>query len=363
MPSSLKIASVARIPIRVHWTFLLLLVYVWWASGDATFSQLVPSFIWIGALFVFVTLHELSHCAMARRRGLEVQDILLLPIGGVSQIRALNGAGPRTERDVAIVGPLSNFVLAGGLALVAALTGGRIWPPTLLGGSWAARLAWLNVLLGLFNLLPALPMDGGRVMRALLAQRTNPLRATRIAASVAIVLGAVMIAAAIAFGDILLIGIGVLVIFGALFERRTAVMRDAISNMQVGNVMAQDPTSVLAEVTVGQLAPWLAGFPGRAVPIVDAEKYIGMIGMEDLLQASPWTPVGEVADRASPVLDASQAVYPDALAAFAATPRLQLAVTSGDRVVGVLYRWTLQNVVRQYQAAAMARRGGAPRAA
>ncbi|HEV8065501.1 MAG TPA: site-2 protease family protein, partial [Acidimicrobiales bacterium] len=334
MAGSLKIGSIARIPIRVHWSFLLLIGYVWLATPDPSVSTLWPNLLWIVALFGFVTAHELSHCAMARRRGLEVQDILLLPIGGVSQIRALSGAGPKIERDVAIIGPLSNFAMAGVLAIVALLTGGHLWPPALLAGSWPARLAWLNVLLGAFNLLPALPMDGGRVMRALLAERGDPLRATRIASSVAIALGVLMMVAAFVIpgGDILLVFIGVLVIAGAVAERRTAVVRDAIANMQVGNVMAQDPTSVLAEVTVGQLAPWLASFPGRAVPIVDAEQYIGMIGMEDLLQAPPWTPVGEVADRSSPVLDANQSVYPDALAAFAATPRLQLAVTSGGRV-------------------------------
>jgi Zn-dependent protease len=354
---SVKIGSVAKIPIRVHWTFAILFFLIW--HPGMTLSQALPGVAWIAVLFACVVIHELSHCAMARRRGLPVQDIVLLPLGGVSQIGGLTSAGPKTERDVAVVGPLTNFVIAGVLFLVTLAMGGHIWPPVAVVGPWTARVAWLNVLLGAFNLLPALPMDGGRILRAVLSARGGNLRATRIASGVAMFVGALMIAGGLRYGDYFLAAIGLLVILGALGERRMAVVKDAISNIQVGNVMAQDPTSVLSEVTVGQLAPWLAGFPGRAVPIVEAGNFVGIVGMEELLSASPYATVGEAADRRAPVLDASQAVYPDAINAFASTPRLQLAVMSGGRIVGVLYRWTLQNLLNQYQSASP-RNAGSP---
>ncbi len=357
MRGSLKIGSIARIPIRVHWSFAFLLLLAFADNPHASGTQYLQLVGWIVALFVCVTIHELSHCAVARRRGLVVRDIILLPIGGVSQIEGLPSEDARTERDVAVVGPLTNFVLAAALFLVAWLTHGRIWPPALFAGSWFVRLAWLNIVLGAFNLLPALPMDGGRVLRALLASRGDQLKATRIAATVAMVLGAGMIAFGIGY-DFWLVFIGAFVIMGAVTERRTAMVRASINDLRVGNVMTADPTSVLAEVTVGQLAPWLASFPGRAVPIVGPDGYVGIVAMEDLLQASPWTPVGDVADRTARVLEAAQPVYPDGISAFGSTPRLQLAVMDNGRVVGVLYRWSLQNLLRQQQTAGARPRTG-----
>jgi predicted transcriptional regulator len=120
--------------------------------------------------------------------------------------------------------------------------------------------------------------------------------------------------------------------------------------------MAQDPTTVLAEVTVQQLLPWLQAYPGRAVPIVEADRYVGIAAVEDLI-AQPWATVGEACDRTAPVLDATQPLYPAALEAFSAFPRHQLAVTNDGHVVGVLYRWTLQAVAQQNQGVAAASPG------
>ena len=115
-------------------------------------------------------LHELSHSFVARRRGFVVRDIVLLPIGGASEISGLPGAPP-DELAIAIAGPLASVTLALALALIGYMTGAHLWPPTLFSGALLSRLMWVNFLLAGFNLLPAIPMDGGRVLRALLARK------------------------------------------------------------------------------------------------------------------------------------------------------------------------------------------------
>jgi Zn-dependent protease len=365
MKGSVKIGRIAGVPIRVHWSFSILVALVLYANLDAnhslSWSSLWPTIVWIVTLFASVTIHELAHCAVARRRGLTVRDIVLLPIGGVSQISGLPSS-PRIERDIAIAGPAASLGLAFGLGGLALLTGAHIWPPALTTGSILADVAWLNLVLCAFNLLPALPMDGGRVLRAMLAGHGGDMvRATRIASSVAMVLAAGMIV----FGflwDPWLVLIGAFVMMGALSERRAATVQASFGGIRVGDVMAQDPTTVLAEVTVQQLLPWLQGFPGRAVPIVADGRYVGIAAMEDLI-VQPWATVGEACDKTAPVLDASLPLYPAALEAFSTAPRNQLTVMSGGHVVGVLYRWTLQAVFRQNQGAVAVPRPGGSQAA
>ncbi|HXY43803.1 MAG TPA: site-2 protease family protein [Acidimicrobiales bacterium] len=365
MRGAVKIGKIAGVPIKVHWSFsflILVLVAYEVESSHATWPTVWRLIVWFAALFASVTVHELAHCAVARRRGLTVRDIVLLPIGGVSEINGLPAA-PKTERDIAIAGPATSFLLAILLGLAELLSGGRIWPPALTALPLLADLAWMNLLLCGFNLLPALPMDGGRVLRAILAGRGDPLKATRIASSVAVVLGAAMILVGLAvYPDIFLVFIGAFVMIAANGERRAATVQASFNGLRVGDVMARDPTTVLAAVTVQQLLPWLQAYPGRAVPIVENARYLGIAAVEDLV-LQPWATVGEACDKTAPVLDASQPLYPAALEAFSRVRRNQLAVMSGGQVVGVLYRWTLQAVVRQHQGPMAAAQRGGTRAA
>jgi Zn-dependent protease len=343
MRGSVRIARVAGIPIRVHWSFSLLVMLVLFSERGASRPEVLSSLVWIVALFACVTVHELSHCFVARRRGLEVQDIILLPIGGVSEISGMPGA-PAIERDVAVAGPLASLGLAVLFGLLTVATGGHLLPPVLFTGSWFARLAWLNLVLAAFNLLPALPMDGGRVLRAVLAGRRDDLAATRIATTVAQVVAAVMIGVGV-LDDFWLAIIGVFVLLGASSERRAAGLRAAVRGLQVGNLMLADPVAVPEHVTVQDLASWLAMFPGRAIPVTDGHGCVGVVASEDLTGASPWAAVSSACDRTSPILDASDLAYPAAFDAFSGSNREQLAVTYGGRPVGVLYRATLEAVI------------------
>lgn len=215
---SLRIARLLGVDVRVHWSFLVLVLLVAWGSNGL--AELGQWLLWIVAVFASVLVHEFAHCVVARRRGAVVKDILLLPIGGLSQMESLPEAPP-DELAIAIVGPLTSLALgllavAGGLALHA-----RLWPPTLFAGAWLARLAWLNFLLGAFNLLPALPMDGGRVLRAALASHRGRREATRLAGTVARVLAGLLIVGGL-FYDLWFVLIGIFVLLGAMAEEEQA---------------------------------------------------------------------------------------------------------------------------------------------
>jgi len=213
---SVPIGRVFGISLRLHWTFFLLIPFVAvvdWRSGA---RSVLLGLLWVGALFSFVTAHEVAHCVVAQRRGAEVLGIVLFPLGGLSQLEEMPKA-PEDELAVAIAGPMFSLVMGVLLIAVGLLLGSRVWPPTLFVGSWWARLGWLNLLLGAFNMLPALPMDGGRVLRAGLARHRSNLEATEIAGRIARYLGVAMIAVGFLY-DFWLCLIGLFVLLGASAE-------------------------------------------------------------------------------------------------------------------------------------------------
>ncbi len=300
--------------------------------------------LWLVVLFASVTAHELSHSVVAMRLGLKVRDIVLLPIGGVSEIEGMD-TSPQVESRVAIAGPLMSVAI-GVICLVLALAvGSSVWPPTLSASDWLVRIGWLNLALAAFNLIPALPMDGGRVLRSLLARFGDAGRATRVAAGLAAVLGIGMIVVGVKY-DIFLVLIGAFVIAGAGQEWRTARVRSALQALHVGNLMYPDHTTVPASVSAAELASWLRHFPGRAIPVVDeGNRYFGIASLGEVSTAPPGYTVGSCCDRRAPVLVPDMAVYPTALQAFNNAQRHELAVSANGQIVGVLYLPTVSQAL------------------
>jgi Zn-dependent protease len=187
MKWSWRIGRIAGIDLRVHVTFFLLLAFMGW-SGYAragTLAAALSGIVFTSLVFGVVVLHELGHALTARRFGIGTRDITLSPIGGIAALERAPD-DPRAELLIAIAGPAVNI----GLALLLAL-GAALWGTSLLPGGWmdpdaglVAQLFWVNVSLAAFNLLPAFPMDGGRVLRALLTLRLGAVRATDIAATI-----------------------------------------------------------------------------------------------------------------------------------------------------------------------------------
>src|ERR687886_925978 len=191
MGSSFKIGRAFGIDVKVHWTFLLLLAFfafLGYQDSGGLLNALVTTAV-IVALFLCVLMHEYGHSLVAQRLGIEIPDITLLPIGGVARFKTLPDR-PADEVKIAIAGPLVNVVLAPIFFGVALLLGaGVLVTPSPIGafgsvGQVFAYLGYLNVALAIFNLIPAFPMDGGRVLRGLLATRMGPVRATDISSAV-----------------------------------------------------------------------------------------------------------------------------------------------------------------------------------
>lgn len=330
--------------------------YVVGASGTSDTSQLAYNGLWVLGLFVFVLMHELSHCFVARRLGLTVRDVTLLPIGGVSAIEGMD-VSPSVEAKVAIAGPAASLAIGGILVGLGYLAGGAISANSLsvdvstLSG-WLISFGLLNLVLAAFNLIPALPMDGGRVFRSLLERFGNRVRATAIASSVAAAIGIAMVGYELSGhgNDPFLILIGIFVIYGAWSEWRNAKLRSAIETLLVGALMYPDATTIDSSVASGEVAGWLMHFPGRAVPIVDSVgRYVGIASLSDLNGRDPHAPVGTLCDRTAPVLTPEMSVYPKVMEAL--QRRRELAVGSGGRIVGVLYLPAVATAVAQARAA------------
>ncbi len=202
---SYRLARIAGIDTRVHLSFALLLAWVAWeaygASGSALGAALGVAFVLL--MFGAVLLHELGHALTARRYGIPTRAITLYPIGGVAELMG-EARTPRQELLIAVAGPAVNLVLAALFGAVAFFV-----EPSGLVGTFVKGLAWANLGLGLFNLLPAFPMDGGRVLRAALTRRLGRLQATEIAA---------------ALGKVAAVGLGIWGLFGNPFLILIAVV-------------------------------------------------------------------------------------------------------------------------------------------
>src|SRR6266566_2375127 len=176
---SLPIFRIAGIQLRIHVTFVLLIAWLafgYYAQGGSPAAEGV---IFVLLLFLCVVLHEFGHALAAKAFGINTPDITLLPIGGVARLERMPEE-PKQELLIAVAGPAVNVVIAFGL-FVAGGSQAFLNPSNVEGGGLIAQLLTINILLLLFNLLPAFPMDGGRVLRALLATRLSYARATQVA--------------------------------------------------------------------------------------------------------------------------------------------------------------------------------------
>jgi Zn-dependent protease len=257
MDSSLKIARIWGIDIQVHWSFVLILFYgafLFSRNASNVLAGAIYGVIVILLLFVCVVLHEFGHAITAKYFGINVPHITLLPIGGVAQLERMPRK-PMHEFLIAIAGPAVNFVLAALLLPVALLVvsmsmrAGTIWTmiPALMRAAQSMSLAGLlltlagtNLLLGIFNLLPAFPMDGGRILRALLALRLQYIPATRIAVLVGRGMAILFAIWGIFGGDILLLLIAFFVYVGGRGELEAVQSRYILKDFSARQAVNKD---------------------------------------------------------------------------------------------------------------------------
>lgn len=358
MRNSLKIATVGGIGIYLHISWLLAFAFMTWTLGDY-YQQKFASWnadtaYLIGAisaalLFVTVLIHELSHSFTARAHGLPVRQITLFIFGGAANLTQ-EPRSPRSELLITLAGPLASLVLSGiFFALYVALAGAPSEVTAVLH-----YLAYVNLLLALFNLIPGLPLDGGRVLRAILWFFTGSLRrATHIAARVGQAIGYLFIFGGLfeafvlgqVFGGIWLAFIGWFLNGSAGASYQQAVVDQMLVGVEVQDVMDRRLVSAPPTASVELLAyDYMLGQNWRAMPIAGPDgRLLGLVTMSDLGKVPrerwPMTPVSQIMTPASELCTVSPFEnLRDALRTLAENDYHQLPVTQDGTLVGILYR-------------------------
>lgn len=286
MKWSWTIGWIAGIQVRMHWTFLLLLAWVgisYGMAGESWEAGLI-GIAFVLAIFGCVILHEAGHALTARRYGVETEDITLLPIGGVARLKRMPSE-PWAEFWIAIAGPAVNVAIAAvlflGLIVAAGLAGVTEEPG--FHKPFFANLLWVNVALVVFNLLPAFPMDGGRVLRALLATRLEYSQATDIAASVGQAM-AIMFGVMGLFVNPLLLFIAIFVYMGAEAEAQNVRARTLLGDSQVRDAMMTHFQTLTPRDTFQRAVDELLAGAQQDFPVVEDGRFFGVLRRKDLVE-------------------------------------------------------------------------------
>jgi Zn-dependent protease len=344
MKWSWKIGRVAGIDLYVHATFLVLIAWVAFGHGMAGhgWQMTAAGVAFILTLFGCVLHHELAHALTAKAFGILTRDITLLPIGGLARLERMPEQ-PMQELWVALAGPTVNVVIAGVLYGILAMTGSlptaenlEAWSAS--DGSFLGRLMVVNLGLAVFNMIPAFPMDGGRVLRALLATQMDFVRATQIAASVG--QGLAMLFGFLGlFSNPLLVFIALFVWIGAAQEAAMAQMKSALGGIPVGRAMVRDFQTLAPDEPLTRAVELILAGSQTDFPVVEGDRVAGVLTRGDLLVAlasrSQDTPVADVMQRDVQEVDAGE-MMETAFARLESRGCQTLPVTSRGRLVGLL---------------------------
>lgn len=346
MKWSIKIGRLLGIDVFIHVTFLLLLVFIGLVYGMSagSLSAALTGVLFFVLLFLCVLLHEFGHALTARRYGIPTKDITLLPIGGVARLERMPEK-PAQEFWVALAGPAVNVVIALLLAIWMRATGhlSADNPLAPQAGGLAGKLLTANLFLVLFNLLPAFPMDGGRVLRALLAMRMPYARATAIAAGIGQAM-AMLFGLAGLFGQPMLLFIALFVWIGAAEEAASTEMKSTLHGFFVRDAMQTEFHVLSPRDTLGEAVRLLLSGSQHDFPVVENGRPVGLLLRSDLVtglrERGDLALVDDVmlrdlesADPAEPLETAFQRVKPERGAA--------IPVLEQGRLVGLL---TAENV-------------------
>lgn len=304
MTGAFRVARIFNIPVRVHWSFFVLVLgYVFYAGYDTDWDKIAMlwSGIFVLVLFILVVLHEFGHALTARRYGVNTRDIILLPIGGVARLDHLPEK-PAHEFWVAIAGPLVNIVIAALLSLyLLRFTPEQRWE--ILNGVVYAKgnfflddytnvdrflffMAWLNVILAAFNLIPAFPMDGGRILRALLSIPLGRVSATMLAARIGQVLALGMIVAGVWKSNPMYALIGLFVLFTAENEYRSVKMEAMVSQLKVDQLMRGNFSRIYASDSIQEvLQIYALGLEKNFLVFDQWQNLLGVLPEFKLLEA------------------------------------------------------------------------------
>jgi Zn-dependent protease len=352
--SSISIGRIFGIRIGIHWSWLVVFALIAWTLASGIFPSTNPglshgTYVWMASIaailfFASLLLHELGHAVQARREGMEIDGISLWLFGGVARFKGMfPSAG--AEFRIAIAGPLVSLALG----LLFALGAWAISTRESIDGV-AAWLGYINLTLLVFNMLPALPLDGGRVLRSILWHVRGSFRwATRVAASIGRAFAFLFIGAGLflfifqgSFSGAWLAFIGWFLFQAATAEDRYLLVRDALGDLRVADVMVRDPVTLGPHMSIGRFmdrVAWSRRY--TTYPVVEDGRPVGLLAFRCVaaVPRAEWDTrlVGECMiprDRV-PVLRATQSAV-DALAALSDSDVHRGFVLEGDRLVGFL---------------------------
>jgi Zn-dependent protease/CBS domain-containing protein len=343
---SFKVGRIGGIEVRIHVTFFLVLAGLasFYGAQGGIFAGLTVLILFL-LIFLCVLLHEFGHAFAAKAYGIRTVDITLLPIGGVARMERMPEK-PVQELVVAIAGPLVNVVIGSALGIALAVKGNldlhELWHPT----NALSLLLYVNAMMVFFNLIPAFPLDGGRVLRALLAMKFSYARATQIASTVGQALALLMGAWAFSKGMFLLSVIAIFIYMAAENEALFVQMRFATSGIPVSSAMMTRFDTLNHHATLDQAIDALLGTSQHEFPVLDDNGgFAGLLTKHDLLvalrKAGPEMPVRDVMITGLPALlphmSLEQAYSMTREAKVTALPVLD----NGGQLVGL---FTIENV-------------------
>jgi Zn-dependent protease len=337
---SFRVGTLFGIPIRLHVTFLILLAVFFVSEAR---SQGAPgglrSLVFMILLFGCVLLHELGHSLVARRYGVAINSITLYPFGGIASLSEIPRE-PGREIRIAVAGPLVNFALAAAIVLGAGIlhpagTMALVHPT---GADLLRSLFTANLLLGLFNLIPAYPMDGGRILRGILATRTDYRTATRWAADIGKVFGMLFVAVGL-FLDWWLAILGVFVFIGATSEEQSALLQSTLDALRVQDLMITDFQAVSpAETLHDVLSRTFHSFQDD-FPVIRDGEFLGVLTrsrmLEALREAGPHQYVQGILQRVEERVAPADRLK-DVMRRMHAGGVSLLPVMDGERLVGIV---------------------------
>jgi len=344
MKGSLKLGSIAGIGIFIHWSFSLLLAFVIYVNHKSGYNinQTAWTVLFILSIFVTVLLHELGHALVAKKYNIKTKDITLLPIGGLARLEKLPEK-PLEELMVAIAGPLVNLALAFLTALIISVPEDPKVLATLLskgisGNTFFLNFFLVNIWLAIFNLIPAFPMDGGRVLRALLSFKLNRHIATKIAARVGQILALGFIFAGFFINPFLII-IGMFVIIGAQAESEFVESKYFLKGYTVRDVLMTKYQTIDANQKIKTAIKLLLDSQYKIFLVTENGEPVGTLHRDHLLVAlaekGEEEPLYTFMNRDLVFLDAN-ALLEDVFELVYSNKSNLMLVTENDRFIGTL---------------------------
>lgn len=359
MNESLHLGVIRGIRVGINWSLLPIFMLIVWSLAQTSLPYAAPGYsmwgYWVfaalaaAAFYASLLAHELAHALVARRRGVDVSGIVLWLFGGVAQLEG-DTPDPRAELEVAAAGPATSLGLAAA-GVAAGWLLAHVGASSLLVSS-VQWLALVNSLLALFNLLPAFPLDGGRILRALLWRHwRDPVRATEVAAKLGRVIGFAMIAVGIveflagggAFGALWLTLIGWFITVAADQQRERVSQQSRVAGLRVADAMSRHPLVVPAKATVGEVIEhyvrpsWFASFP-----VADADgRIVGLATVQRMakLPRESWreTPIAAAATARGEIVECSPGDrLADVTVRMQDSPDRRAIVLEGGRIVGIV---------------------------